>query len=132
ETFEELIIPALRLAEADVRQGILAEENRAQMHEIVDRLIRDLGEEESPKLHENATDEKVAVDVATDDEAIDIFILPACNHADELSALMLARLLAQPGVAAKVCASKLLTHEMVQQVIATSTRLLCVSVLPPS
>lgn len=132
ETFEELIIPALRLAETDFRAGILSEDNRAQMHQIMDGVIKDLGEEETPKLRENATDQEVAVDVPTEQKEPDIFLLPACNHADELAALMLARMLAQQGVAARVCASKLLTNEMVQQVTATSTRLLCVSVLPPS
>jgi hypothetical protein len=132
ETFGELIIPALRLAETDFRAGILTETTRAEMHQLVRDLIEGLGEEESPKLQKNATDQEVAVDIPTVETEPAVFCLPACNQADELAGLMLARVLAQQGVAVKVCASKLLTNEMVEQVLSTSTRLLCVSVLPPS
>ena len=52
QTFDELIIPALRLAESDFRDGVLTESTRAEMHQLVQELIESLGEEDTPKSPE--------------------------------------------------------------------------------
>ncbi len=132
DTFDQLIIPTLRLAEKDFRDGVLSEETRAEMHQLVNDLIETLGDEAGPQLRKNATAQDVAVETPEPQTAAAVFCLPACNRADELAGLMLARVLAQQGVAVKVCAAKLLTNEMVEQVLASEIRLICISVLPPS
>lgn len=131
-TFDELIIPALRMAESDFRAGVLTESTRAEMHQLVQELIESLGVEDTSKPSRNAAGKETPTEILQEEEVPAVFCLPSCSQADELAALMLARILIQHDVAVKVCASKLLTNEMVEQAVASSSRLFCVSVLPPA
>ena len=49
ETFEHVIIPALRLCEEDFRKGIVSESNRSEMHRLVRDLVLDVGPGADPR-----------------------------------------------------------------------------------
>jgi predicted PurR-regulated permease PerM/methylmalonyl-CoA mutase cobalamin-binding subunit len=131
-TFEEVIIPALKLAETDYRDGVVTEEKRRSMHSLVRELVLEVGEEEAPEVKEKRTEAGTVTTSPLPEQQAVIVCLPACNEADELCAHMLARLLAQSGLAVQVCPSKLLTSEMVEQAREAVHNIALVSVLPPS
>ena len=60
-----------------------------------------------------------------------VLCLPARDEADEIAGLMLVQLLCQRGVAARVLSAVTLSGEMLEQVDADSTSVVCVSALPP-
>lgn len=116
ETFENLILPAMLLADEDYHQGVLLEPVREKLHALVSSLIADLGENTPPP--------GTGVETSA-------LCIPASDYADEIIGQMLARLLALQGVVMQVIPSKLLASEMVEAVSESFCRLLCVSVLPP-
>jgi hypothetical protein len=116
ETFENLILPAMLLADEDYHQGVLPEPLREKLHTLVSGLVADLGEGDPAP--------GTAVPVSA-------ICVPASDYADEIVGRMLTRILAQQGVAMDVTPSKLLASEMIEAVSQSSCRLICVSVLPP-
>jgi predicted PurR-regulated permease PerM len=120
ETFDELIIPALRLVDTDYQQGTLETSIRTRMLEIVRDLIADLSEERAPEAIAPTSTEQAAA-----------ICIPASDFGDEVIALMLLRVLAQQGVRATMFPTALLASEMVEQAAKAQTRLFCISLLPP-
>jgi predicted PurR-regulated permease PerM len=120
ETFDTLLVPALRLADEDFHSGALPEPSRNRIYEIVRDLIPDL-DDEVPKAAESVTAETTPVAVC----------VPASDYADEVIAMMLGKLLAQTGNALAIAPSKLLASEMIEWVAGIPTKLVSVSVLPP-
>ncbi|HYR58189.1 MAG TPA: AI-2E family transporter, partial [Chthoniobacteraceae bacterium] len=111
-TFDELIVPALRQAETDHRNGTLDDQSRRQLCHEMRGLIVELGD--APAL--------------PDDAAL-VVCIAASNEMDELGALMLARLLAGIGVPCRVPTSKLMTGEIVEEMSEAKPQFVCVSVL---
>lgn len=112
DSFDQLFIAALRLAEKDYHDGVLREETRRELF----RSLRDLLAEFGP----------------IDDSNPKVLILPASNEADEISALLLARVLATAGVSARVASSKRMLSELVEEAAMLAPRLICVSTVPPA
>ncbi len=121
ETFDRLIIPAMRLADEDFHNGNLSEAARNRIYEIVRDLVNDLAPD--------ATADGVLAP-EPDVEPIAVCV-PASDYADELVGMMLAQLLLPTGQRLLIAPSKLLASEMLDFVEKASTRLFCVSVLPP-
>ena len=120
ETFDNLLIPALRLADEDFHSGALPEPSRNRIYEIVRDLIPDL-DDEMPDVAGTVTTETAPVAVC----------VPASDFADEVIGMMLGKLLAQTGNALAIAPSKFLASEMIEWVAEVETQLICVSVLPP-
>lgn len=112
--FDEIVIPALRQSEEDFRRGDLSEVTRHEMYAAVRELLAEVGE----------------VPPATA-EAARVLCLPASNEADELAALMLARLLGEAGVPAVVLSAKLMTGELLEKAVTAAPSLVCISAVPP-
>lgn len=104
ETYDRLIIPALRLADEDFIAGVLTEERRCQLLEMVKEIINDLAESECPTPAKEM-----------DREETSVICVPAGDLADEVAACMLAQMLAPSGVVAHVIPSKLLASEMIEE-----------------
>jgi methylmalonyl-CoA mutase cobalamin-binding subunit len=111
-TFDELIVPALRQAESDFRDGTLTDPRRREMCREMRELITEVGD--STKVPETTAR---------------VLCVPASNEVDELGASMLARLLSDLGVPARVLPSKLMTGELVEEITAAAPAFVCVSVL---
>ncbi len=111
-TFDELIVPALRQAERDFREGTLSDGSRREVCREMRELIAGLGD--AGKVPEAAPL---------------VLCVPASNEVDELGAFMLARLLTDLGVSATVLPSKLMTGELVEAASAAAPAFVCVSVL---
>ncbi len=125
ESFENLIIPALWLADVDYHNGVLNDETRAKLFQIVRGLVEDLGE--------GVCDPPAPPRAGVPTEEIDaaVICVPASDEADEIIACMLAKLLVPTGITARVLSAKSLASEMMEQISSSTTRQICVSVLPP-
>ncbi len=132
QTYDELIIRAIRLADEDFNRDVLSDELRAQMLEQVNGIVADLGEVRTPAASSPSAAANQSTPPGTLPETdLAAVIIPACDYADELAGLMLCKLLATAGAACKLIPSKLLTGEMIEEVSKLSTRQFCISVTPP-
>ena len=113
--FDEAVFPALRSIEIDARAGILSEDSRNEAFQILRQILAELPEAQKEPTEPNSS----------------ILCIPASNEGDELAAMMLAYVVAESGVKAKVLSSKLLASESIEQAVALAPSIICISSLPP-
>ena len=134
--YDEVLIPALVLAEQDRHAGLLNEEQE----EFVEEAASDLIEE----LHETATIADVAdqeastvraraADVTPEAGApkARVLCIPLRDEADEAATRMLAQLLIKEGFEVEAEGAESLTSELVERVAKTASDLVVISILPP-
>ena len=114
ESFDELILPALRLAKADLHRGNLERDQADGVFEAAKALAEDLA----------------PVDQATA-PAGRVVCVPAFDHADEVAASMLAMLLMGSGVPASVLPAGALSSEAIAHVQELLPSAVVLSCLPP-
>lgn len=127
--FDTVLLPALRSAEEDRHGGSLDESRLKLIHLTVRELIDDLGVREGPVV--DNVGEAAAFEARAPSEAAEILCLPASDGADEIVAVMLARLLDARGMKTEVISTRALASEMLEQVGRHDRRVVCVSALPP-
>jgi predicted PurR-regulated permease PerM len=123
-TFDEVIVPVVRLVEAEFRAGNLDDGAKKEMYRVVREVVVDLGEQDVAKSG--------VIPITPASGAVDFLCLPASNESDELAALMLLQLLARGGLKAEFVTSKALVGEMVEKAAALHPKLLCISSVPPA
>ena len=121
--YEEVLIPALVLAERDRYSKTLDADREVFLCQAMRDLIDELGEAEKK--------ETPAAAVA-DDSAVTILCLPAHSEADEIVGLMLAQLLALKGQRAIAVSQVSLAGEMLEMIQAQKAAVACISALPPA
>ena len=110
-SWDEIVLPALRMLERDQRRGRLADEQVAFALETVGALAEELGE---PLADGDAS----------------VLCLPAQEGGDEVVCRALAHLLRAAGVPAQALA-RLLTAELTEEVAGRNARVVVVSALEP-
>lgn len=123
ETFDDVMVPALRLAEEDFQKGSLPENSRREMLAIMRELIAEVGKPDSPRADETPAPPVV--------ENVSVLVLPANDEGDEICGLMLERLLVASGVSCRVLSGKLLASELAEACAQSGARQICISVIPP-
>lgn len=126
ELYEQVLLPAIELAEADVHQGTLEEDRRQYILENIQDLLDDVPPAVNPP--EDETRVRAEKPVA----ARDIIILPSHDLADELAGQMLAASLATSEITAQVLSTKLLFSEVVEAISQANSPLVIISAVPPS
>jgi predicted PurR-regulated permease PerM len=121
-TYEEVLIPALVMAERDRYAGRLDGDREIFLCQAIRDLIEELGEAEK----------KQNPPVAINDSAVTVLCLPAHSQADELVGLMLAQLLELKGQRAIAASQTLLAGEMVELIQSQKAPIVCISALPPA
>lgn len=135
--FDEVLIPALALAERDRHRGDLDPQRQQFIHQTIAEWIDDLPdrpERSDTPWTLDRSENGASSDAPSLPQSFDcrVLCLPAYDVADELVGRMLLRLLQSSGVKAELVSVNRLRSEMIEQVRQTQADLVCISALPPS
>jgi predicted PurR-regulated permease PerM len=122
--YEDVLIPALVMAEKDRYAGRLDGDREAFVCQSLRDLIEEMGEAQKKLSPEEAP---VSVD-----SPITVLCLPAHSQADEIVGLMLAQLLEQKGQRAIAASPVSLASEMLDMIQGQTAPIVCISALPPA
>jgi len=127
DVYDELLLPALCMAESDRQQGRLDEERETLMLNNIEGLLQDLGErfEEEGKLKAEASAALVSL-------VPRIVCLPAARPADRVAASMLEHVLVGKGRSMDIVPEKASAGEKVEFIAGTETPVVVISAVPPS
>ncbi|MBA2492107.1 MAG: AI-2E family transporter [Gammaproteobacteria bacterium] len=121
--YDQVIIPALTLAERDRHNGRLDPELEQFIIESASEIVDALGARESIAANGKAIEPR--------HQHFELMCLPSRDLADELTARMFAQVLKQQGIGAQHLSVKSLASEMVERVGEGEQPVVCVSALPP-
>ncbi len=130
--YDQVVIPALRLAERDRYRGVIDEVRHRYVLNSTRDLVDYLGDREERRDEEEAQDGRAhaAARPAIPEQAA-VLCLPARDEADEITAMMLTQVLERRGIAAQAVNAHLTTLEAMEAVAHEKARIVCVSTLPP-
>lgn len=159
EVYDEVLIPALRMAERDRHRGELTPDREAFIRQSMREILDDIRERRHSEAQAKAEAQTAAAANAAVATArgeavpadgnghpekrepadgalpkgcvVNILCLPAHDENDEIAALMLADLLEARGYCAFTRSSDALASEMVEAVPNVEAQVVCVSALPP-
>ena len=102
--YEEVLIPALRLAQADAERGRLDDIRLENIFRTVSDLVEDLAEhgESDTALPELPSDDGKIVQLPTGDLGKPVYCLPGLGRLDDCGALIVADVLKRKGLNARV------------------------------
>jgi predicted PurR-regulated permease PerM len=137
QLYDEVLIPALGLAEQDQHAGRLDADRRQFIRRAMREIVDDLGERHRLPVGkvDDASEEVQANSVkATADanSSVCVVCLPARDEADEIVAMMVAQVLEIGSCQAKYVPVDALASEMVEAADRHRARIVCISALPPS
>src|SRR6185312_6538152 len=145
--YDEVLVPALALAESDHHRGRLDNERLVFIHQSVRDLAEELAEEEQgerTKADAEKTELAARQSEPTEpvraprrpsipkDCRINILCLPAKGEADEIVGQMLLRLLELRGYCVIPVTTDALASEMVNLIESKQADIVCVSAMPPA
>lgn len=138
DLFDQIIIPALSLAEADRHRGKLDQERRRFIFQNARLLIEDIArrapglrvEQQAAKAGGHIEGQTGAKPAAAEAPA-KVICIPARDEADELAALMLAELLRERGIGARALSAAALASELLEEVAQAQPRMAVVAAVPP-
>jgi predicted PurR-regulated permease PerM len=146
EVFDDVLVPALALAEADYHRDSLEDERIAFVRQGMRGIIEELGEVERRLRVTDAADgtEKEAKEQPPApsrtpsrpslprDCVVNVLLLPAKSESDEIVCLMLHLILELRGYRVSTTAVHALASEMVDLVESSKADVVCVSAMPPA
>ena len=132
ELFSSVIIPALSLAEEDRHRDVLDQETQNFIYQSTREITEDLGDNPAESPGEDNADSRAELSINPSQEAdhVDVLCIPARDDADDVVAMLLARLLVRQGQSARSIPIGT-TSEMLSEVADIHPGLVCISALPP-
>lgn len=135
--YDEVLLPALVMAEQDRHADLLNDEQAAFVIEATEDLIDDLGNaarREQQLRHAeaavaNMAEAKKSPSMPT--PSARVLCIPLRDEADELASHMLVQILNGEGFHATAVLAESLTSEMVDQIAESESDIVVISVLPP-
>lgn len=119
--YDELMVPALHLAERDRHAGRLSEPQELEVNDSARELIEELGE--LPSDEETAGHDKLP--------QCRLFALPVQDQADETGAMMVGQLLRRKGFDTDVASLDLLVGEVLDRIEQNTYAAVVLTVIPP-
>ena len=154
EMYDQIVLPALALAEIDRHNGRLDDTRQKMIRQSTREIIDELGDEFRLRFARSGLSTSEAPGKEKEDDkasgngerppppirrvalekqcSINVLILPAHDEADEIVGLMLAQLLEFNNFCAHPASGHTLAGEMTEMVEAKQSDAVCVSALPPS
>ncbi|MDB6065634.1 MAG: putative phytochrome sensor protein [Pedosphaera sp.] len=140
ELYDEMIIPALVMAEQDCQRGVLDDEHHAFLLQNTRFLVDDMADLD-PETKRHGSEQGNGRHVGNGDgagQAPDlsalhavVFSLAARNEADEITAIMLSQVLQPHGVETRILAAPALTPEKREMIRQEKACVVCISAVPP-
>lgn len=121
EVYDQVVLPALALAEGDWHRDRLDQAKQASVRQAVRDLVEEVGE------RPRKADETMA---SRYDRCI--LCLPARDPADEIASMMLTQVLGQHGYCAEYLSSEKLASEYLELVEQKNVQVVIISALPPA
>lgn len=136
ELYDTVIVPGLRLAEADCRAGLLDDEQEEFIFHNARLLVEDIGArgdeiiagESSSKHRGNG---KASIRETGSVPEPRVLSLPAHSEADEIAALMLAQLLNARNIPTKALSSSALASERLEEAGREKVDIVCICTVSP-
>jgi predicted PurR-regulated permease PerM len=133
ELYDEVIVPALRMAEDDRHGGKLDEEQEQFIFQNTRRLVEETAERAknllgNGSLANEAATSKIRIEFTG---PVQVVCVPARDEADELAALMLKELLQRHGLAAKLMQAGRSPGKLLADVDREKPKIVCVLAVPP-
>jgi methylmalonyl-CoA mutase cobalamin-binding subunit len=134
--FDEVLLPALVMAEQDRHADLLNDDQATFVIEAAEDIIEELNENAERRRPRKETCDQGKMNLGDANAAPEtpttrVLCIPLRDEADELAARMLAQLLTDAGFQAHSGTADSLTSERVDQVAASESDIVVISVLPP-
>ena len=126
ELYDQVVIPALGLAEQDRHRHALEEQRERFIFDTTRRLVEYLEERRPAPEGAEAKPKNVVHRPVTP-----VCIVGARDEADHVAALVLARMLEPPEFNPQVIGYPLLAAETIEQIAEKACRVVCISAVPP-
>jgi hypothetical protein len=124
--YDQVLIPALQLAERDRHDGRLDAELEDSIMASAGAIVDALGEQH--RLDAVPTER---LNPESEQALFELLCLPSRDLADELSARMFTQVLNLQGIPAETLSVKQLAGEMIERATARENPVVCVSAVPP-
>jgi len=132
--YDDVIVPALSLAEEDRHRGKLDRERQQFIFENTQIIIEEFAERADELIAEHAPSKEGQANasrISPDAKEVQVLCVPARDRADELAAAMLVQLLLQRGIAAKALGGEALAGESLVEIEKDKPKVVCVPAVPP-
>ena len=129
ELYDQVVLPALVLAEQDRHQGMLDEERAQFLLQSAQELIEELTEY-GPRAAV-ATPAMIVAGHAAIEKRCPVVCIPTSDQADEIAATMLAQLLERAGHKTILLPASALSPELLARFAEDTSTALCISAVPP-
>lgn len=135
--YDEVLMPALRMAEHDRHDELLSDEQSAFVLEAAGDLVQELGDEAFAAIEAKArvaAADSIPISSARPGEmpiTARVLCVPLRDQADETASHMLAQLLVAEGFDVATESAKATTGEVVDRVAESKCELVVISVVPP-
>jgi predicted PurR-regulated permease PerM len=126
ELYDQVVIPALALAEQDRHAHSLDEQRERFIFDTTRDLVEYLEDRREPKEEAEGKPRNLVHRPATP-----VCIVAAHDEADHVAGLVLARMLEPPEFNAQVIAYPVLAAEALGEIAAKGARVVCISAVPP-
>lgn len=123
DLYDEVVLPALSLAEQDRHKGFLDEARSMFLFQSATELVVELTDYHRPLLIEEPG--------VNHPRPCPVICVPAYDQADEISAVMLAQLLEQGGHKTLMLQPATLSTEILSRLGEETNTMICISALPP-
>jgi predicted PurR-regulated permease PerM len=138
QLYDEVLIPALTLAEEDRHSGKLDRSHEQFLLQHTRAVVEEFAQREEELVARNGRKKsgeppqtKPKPIVATEPGEVTVVSIAARDEADEIAALMLHQLLTKRGIVSRTVGSGALASECVEEVGREKIKVACVSAIPP-
>lgn len=130
EVYDEILMPALGMAERDRHAGRLHEEQESAVAETARDLVEEIGEA-ADERRQDEVEESPPTAAGSELHKARVLCIPLRDDADEISAAMLKQLLTAAGMEVDVPMAEALTGEVVDRIESLKIEIAVICILPP-